>query len=52
MKATAETLTPEQTTFLLRRRVARLATADATGEPHVDPDGFAYAPGTVYIALA
>jgi PPOX class probable F420-dependent enzyme len=51
MKAAAETLTPEQTTFLVRRRVARLATADATGEPHVVPVCFAYAPGSVYIAL-
>ena len=51
MKAASETLTPEQTTFLVRRRVARLATADATGEPHVVPVCFAYAPGSVYIAL-
>jgi coenzyme F420-0:L-glutamate ligase/coenzyme F420-1:gamma-L-glutamate ligase len=51
VKAASETLTPEQTTFLVRRRVARLATAGATGEPHVVPVCFAYAPGSVYIAL-
>ena len=51
MKAVSETLTPEQTTFLVRRRVARLATADAAGEPHAVPVCFAYAPGSVYIAL-
>jgi coenzyme F420-0:L-glutamate ligase/coenzyme F420-1:gamma-L-glutamate ligase len=51
VKAASETLTPEQTTFLVRRRVARLATAGAAGEPHVVPVCFAYAPGSVYIAL-
>ncbi len=52
MKATSETLSPEQAAFLVRRRVARLATAAATGEPHVVPVCFAYAPGSVvYIAL-
>ncbi|CAN5748840.1 hypothetical protein BH23ACT11_BH23ACT11_13750 [soil metagenome] len=44
-------LTPEQTTFLVRRRVARLSTADAAGEPHVVPVCFAYTPGAIYIAL-
>jgi coenzyme F420-0:L-glutamate ligase/coenzyme F420-1:gamma-L-glutamate ligase len=51
VKAASETLTPEQTTFLVRRRVARLATAGGTGEPHVVPVCFAFAPGSVYIAL-
>lgn len=47
----SETLTPEQTAFLVRQRVARLATAGADGEPHAVPVCFAYAPGAVYIAL-
>ena len=51
MKATSEVLDPEQTAFLVRRRVARLATADGAGEPHVVPVCFAYAPGAIYIAL-
>ncbi len=51
MKAASETLTSEQTAFLIRRRVARLATADATGKPHAVPVCFACAPGSVYIAL-
>ena len=44
-------LTSEQTAFLVRQRVARLATADASGEPHVVPVCFAYTPGAIYIAL-
>jgi coenzyme F420-0:L-glutamate ligase / coenzyme F420-1:gamma-L-glutamate ligase len=44
-------LSPEQTAFLVRRRVARLATADAEGRPHAVPVCFAYAPGSVYVAL-
>ena len=44
-------LTPEQTAFLVRQRVARLATADAEGRPHAVPVCFAHAPGAVYIAL-
>jgi coenzyme F420-0:L-glutamate ligase/coenzyme F420-1:gamma-L-glutamate ligase len=51
VKAASETLTPEQTAFLVRRRVARLATAGSAGEPHVVPVCYAYAPGSVYIAL-
>ncbi len=51
MKAAAEVLDPEQTAFLVRRRVARLATADWTGEPHVIPVCFAYSPGAIYVAL-
>ena len=42
---------PEQTSFLVRQRVARLATADARGEPHAVPVCFAYTPGAIYIAL-
>ncbi|MGH3149066.1 MAG: TIGR03668 family PPOX class F420-dependent oxidoreductase [Rubrobacter sp.] len=51
MKATPATLSPEETAFLVRRRVARLATADGAGRPHAVPVCFAYAPGSVYIAL-
>ena len=46
-----EILDAAQTSFLVRRRVARLATADADGEPHAIPVCFAYTPGAVYIAL-
>jgi PPOX class probable F420-dependent enzyme len=48
---TSSVLSPEQTAFLVRQRVARLATADAEGRPHAVPVCFAYAPGAVYIAL-
>lgn len=51
MKAEPAVLTPQQTAFLVRQRVARLATADAAGEPHAVPVCFAYAPGAIYIAL-
>jgi coenzyme F420-0:L-glutamate ligase/coenzyme F420-1:gamma-L-glutamate ligase len=44
-------LTPAQTAFLVRQRVARLATADAGGRPHAVPVCFAYSSGAVYIAL-
>ena len=52
MKAAPETLSPGQAAFLVRQRVARLATADATGTPHVVPVCFACSPeGTFYVAL-
>jgi coenzyme F420-0:L-glutamate ligase/coenzyme F420-1:gamma-L-glutamate ligase len=51
VKAASEVLSPEQTAFLVRQRVARLATADGAGEPHVVPVCFAYSPGGIYIAL-
>jgi len=44
-------LSPEETAFLVRQRVARLATADEAGRPHAIPVCFAYASGTIYIAL-
>jgi len=44
-------LTPEQTAFLVRQRVARLATAGGGGEPHVVPVCYACAPGALYVAL-
>ena len=51
MTVASGVLTPEQTAFLVRQRVARLATADAEGTPHAIPVCFAYSPGAVYIAL-
>ena len=51
MKATPATLSPEQTAFLVRRRVARLASADGAGRPHAVPVCFAHAPGSIYVAL-
>jgi coenzyme F420-0:L-glutamate ligase / coenzyme F420-1:gamma-L-glutamate ligase len=51
VKATSETLSAEQVAFLARQRVARLATADGAGEPHVVPVCFAYSRGEIYVAL-
>ena len=51
MNAISEVLSQEQISFLARRRVARLATADRVGEPHIVPVCFAYSPGGIYIAL-
>ena len=51
MKAAPATLSPEQTAFLVRQRVARLATADGAGRPYAVPVCFAYAPGSICIAL-
>lgn len=46
-------MTGEAASFLLRRRVARLATADGAGEPHAVPVCFACLPGmeALYIPL-
>ena len=51
MKAAAEVLSHEQSAFLVRQRVARLATADGAGEPHIVPVCFAYSGGGIYVAL-
>ena len=51
MTAASGVLSPEQTAFLVRQRVARLATADAGGKPHAVPVCFAYTTGSAYIAL-
>ncbi len=51
MKAASEILSPAQSAFLVRRRVARLATADGAGEPHVVPVCYAYSQGVIYVAL-
>lgn len=41
-------MTPEQTAFLERERVARLATVDKRGQPHVLPICFALVDGVIY----
>ncbi len=51
MRTEPSILNPEETAFLVRQRVARLATADAEGNPHNIPVCFAYTPGAIYIAL-
>jgi PPOX class probable F420-dependent enzyme len=44
-------LAADEAAFLTRRRVARLATADADGSPHAIPVCFAYDGRNLYIAL-
>jgi coenzyme F420-0:L-glutamate ligase / coenzyme F420-1:gamma-L-glutamate ligase len=51
VKAEPAVLTPEETSFLVRQRVARLATASASGEPHAIPVCFAYDGRLIHIAL-
>ncbi len=51
MKLTPKVLDQEQAAFLVRRRVARLATADGAGKPHAVPVCFAFARSSIYIAL-
>ena len=51
MKAEPAVLTPEQTSFLVRQRVARLATASGSGEPHAIPVCFAFDGRLIHIAL-
>ncbi len=51
MTLASSILGPNQTAFLVRQRVARLATADAEGRPHAIPVCFAYKPDAVYVAL-
>ena len=51
MKVMPEVLNEEQTAFLVRQRVARLATADAAGNPHAVPVCFAFARSSIFIAL-
>ncbi|MEW6635574.1 MAG: TIGR03668 family PPOX class F420-dependent oxidoreductase [Actinomycetota bacterium] len=51
MKTQPQILAPEEAAFLVRRRVARLATADASGSPHAVPVCFALSPGGVYVPL-
>jgi coenzyme F420-0:L-glutamate ligase/coenzyme F420-1:gamma-L-glutamate ligase len=51
LKVTSEILNDEQTAFLVRQRVARLATADGAGNPHAVPVCFSFARSSIYIAL-
>jgi len=51
VKAEPAVLSPEETSFLVRQRVARLATASGSGEPHAIPVCFAYDGRLVHIAL-
>jgi coenzyme F420-0:L-glutamate ligase/coenzyme F420-1:gamma-L-glutamate ligase len=51
LKVSSEILNDEQTAFLVRQRVARLATADASGKPHAVPVCFALARSSIFIAL-
>lgn len=44
-------LSPDERQFLETRRVARLATADHQGAPHVVPVCFALAENTLYITI-
>ncbi len=51
MRATAGVLGEDQAAFLVRQRVARLATVDGAGIPHAVPVCFALARATIFIAL-
>jgi coenzyme F420-0:L-glutamate ligase / coenzyme F420-1:gamma-L-glutamate ligase len=51
VKVTPQVLDDGQTAFLVRQRVARLATADAAGKPHAVPVCFALARSSIFIAL-
>lgn len=51
MKVTQKGLDQDQAAFLVRQRVARLATADGEGMPHAVPVCFALAQHSIYIAL-
>ena len=51
MKVAPTVLSEEQAAFLVRQRVARLATSDGAGKPHAVPVCFALARASIYIAL-
>ena len=51
MKVAPKVLDRDQAAFLVRRRVARLATADGAGKPHAVPVCFALAQASIYVAL-
>jgi len=51
LKTTSTVLNEGQSAFLVRQRVARLATADASGSPHAVPVCFAFSGTSLYIAL-
>jgi coenzyme F420-0:L-glutamate ligase / coenzyme F420-1:gamma-L-glutamate ligase len=48
---TSGSLSPSEAAFILHHRVGRLATADATGSPHVVPVCFAFDGTRLYVAL-
>jgi PPOX class probable F420-dependent enzyme len=51
VKEKTAVLTPAQAAFLVRQRVARLATASDSGEPHAIPVCFAFDGRLIHIAL-
>jgi coenzyme F420-0:L-glutamate ligase/coenzyme F420-1:gamma-L-glutamate ligase len=51
VKEKTAVLTPDQAAFLVRQRVARLATASGSGEPYAIPVCFAFDSRLIYIAL-
>jgi coenzyme F420-0:L-glutamate ligase / coenzyme F420-1:gamma-L-glutamate ligase len=51
LRATAGVLGGDQAAFLVRQRVARLATSDGMGRPHAVPVCFALARASIFIAL-
>ena len=51
MDIQAQVLPAHLEAFLMTHRVARLATVDGAGRPHLVPVCFAYANGAVYVAL-
>ena len=44
-------LSPDELSFVQAQRVARLATVDASGQPHVVPVCFVHLAGCIYIAI-
>ena len=51
LRAIPSVLGEDQAAFLVRQRVARLATADGMGKPHAVPVCFALARASIFIAL-
>ena len=51
MRAGPAVLTPEQASFLVRQRVARLATASGSGQPHAIPVCYAFDGRLIHVAL-
>ena len=51
MRAIPNVLSEDEAAFLVRQRVARLATSDGMGKPHAVPVCFALARASIFIAL-
>ena len=51
MRAIPNVLSEDEAAFLVRQRVARLATSDVIGKPHAVPVCFALARASIFIAL-